>query len=113
MLEAVWVLSNSTNHGSKDVIALLIKNEILRLFSSSIDSQDDICVEISLEGIHNILVCGKENFVNEDDENLLLIEFENQGCLPKVEKLQKHRNHDIYLKAMKILEGFYDLDTAL
>jgi len=53
----------------------------MKLLSTVLDSADDQCVELCLEALNNILQCGKVHYTNEDDENIFLLEFENQGCL--------------------------------
>ena len=78
-----------------------------------LDSTDDMTVQITLEALFNLMTFGSDNFVNEQDENQLVVLFEEQNCLPKVEKLQKHRDHDVYTKALQILETFYDLEDAI
>ena len=43
----------------------------------------------------------------------MLVIFEENGCLEKVDKLQNHRDHDVYAKALKILENFYELKDTV
>jgi hypothetical protein len=51
--------------------------------------QDARVLAVALEGIANILKCGKENYT-ENGDNLFALKLEEEGCLDKLEPLQYH-----------------------
>ncbi len=48
------------------------------------------------------------NFVEIFRENIFLNRFESAGGIAKLEGLQTHKSEDIYNKAIKILENFFE-----
>lgn len=51
---------------------------------------------VALEGLENILECGRKHFTNENGENKFAVALEVEGCLDELEQLQAHPNHQIY-----------------
>ena len=49
---------------------------------------DNKALIVAIEGIGNILKCGKQHFLNENGENLFCLELEFVGGLDKLENLQ-------------------------
>jgi importin subunit alpha-1 len=71
---------------------------------------DNKALIVAIEGIANILKCGKQHFLNENGENLFCLELELVGGLDKLENLQMHKNHEIYDKAIKLLEEYFNTE---
>jgi len=86
--------------GILDCLGTLVKEE---------DENADM-IKIGLEGLENMLRQGKEIASQEGTENLLLIEMESKGVITRIEKLQEHKNSDIYEKALAIIEEHYVLE---
>lgn len=69
--------------------------------------QEARILAVALEGLENILRSGQEHFVKLGQENKFALVLENDGGLELIEQLQMHPNHQIYNRALKILEEYY------
>lgn len=67
---------------------------------------DPRIVTVCLEGLQNILKIGEEE-KDADGVNKFGQLVEEADGLDKIENLQSHDNHDIYDKAVKILEAYW------
>jgi len=110
--EAGWILSNATSNADKDQIKKMVKLGILDCLGTLVKEEDENAdmIKIGLEGLENMLRQGKEIASQEGTENLLLIEMESKGVITRIEKLQEHKNSDIYEKALAIIEEHYVLE---
>ena len=61
---------------------------------------------VALEGIENVLKAGGEH-VKVSGSNQFATILEQEGGLDKLEPLQMHPNHQIYERALKILEDYF------
>jgi hypothetical protein len=111
--EAAWVLSNATNHGVPDQLLKMLQCGLLDCFTTLLDSEDSKTVIVVLEGLNNILNCGAQIAIQHRSENPFLIELEEKGAVPKIEKLQEHPSHEVYQKSLKILENHFELEDVL
>ena len=64
-----------------------------------------------MEGIENILKFGKEHFIGKEGENLFAVELEACGGVDNLEELQLHKNHEVYDRAVRMLETYYNLEV--
>lgn len=62
---------------------------------------------VALEGLDNILKAGENHFTKMGYPNRFALVLENEGGLELIEQLQIHPNHQIYQRALKILENYY------
>lgn len=108
--EAAWVLSNATSQGSPQDIHKMIEKGLLETFVELLDSDDVKCVQVVLESLNNILKKGKDA---QGGKNLYKEKLEQLNAVHKIEKLQTHQNEDVYLKALKILENFFEIDNII
>lgn len=69
--------------------------------------QEARILAVALEGLENILRSGQEYSVKLGKENKFTLVLENEGGIELIEQLQMHPNHQIYNRALKILEEFY------
>jgi len=111
--EAAWVLSNATNHGTAEQVNSLVENGVIDCFVGLLDCPDSKTVIVVLEGINNILTMGAEVAKQFRRENPFLAELETKGAVPKIEKLQEHPSHEVYTKALKILENHFELEDVI
>ena len=78
---------------------------------------DPRIVTVCLEGLENILKVGEaeKNLGASGDVNLYAQMIDDAEGLEKIENLQSHDNHEIYEKAVKILETYWleEEDEAL
>jgi len=112
--EAAWILSNATKNSNPEQIARMVEFHVLDCFVSLLDAEDAKTVEVVLEGLNNILNWGAV-LANQTrgSDNLFLIELENKGGVKKIEDLQTHPNNEVYLKALRILENHFELESLL
>ena len=62
---------------------------------------------VALEGLDNVLKSGQQHFIQHGQENRFGLILENEGGLELIEQLQMHPNHQIYDRALKILENYF------
>jgi len=112
--EASWILSNATKNSNPEQIARMVQSGVLDCFVALLDGEDAKTTEVVLEGLNNILNWGAV-LANQQksSENFFLIELENKGGVKKIEDLQTHPNNEVYLKALKILENHFELESLL
>lgn len=112
--EAVWILSNATKSCRPEQVELMIHQGVMECMIRLLDVEDAKTVEVILEGLSNILDWGAviANRTGSKD-NAFLVELENKGAVAKIEKLQTHPQHEVYQKALKILENHFELENAL
>uniref|UniRef100_A0A061QX28 Importin subunit alpha n=1 Tax=Tetraselmis sp. GSL018 TaxID=582737 RepID=A0A061QX28_9CHLO len=112
--EAAWAISNATSGGTHDQIKVLVQHGCIKPLCDLLIVNDTRIVTVALEGLENILKVGEsikeQGLAASNPFGDLLDEAEG---LDKIEGLQNHENQDIYEKAIKILETFFDVDEGL
>ncbi|XP_021734485.1 importin subunit alpha-4-like [Chenopodium quinoa] len=107
--EAAWAISNATSGGSPDQIRFLVTQGCIKPLCDLLICPDPRIVTVCLEGLENILKVGeadKEMGMNGGVNIYAQMIDECEG-LDKIENLQTHDNHDIYEKAVKVLEKYW------
>lgn len=116
--EAAWAISNATSGGSPQQIKSLVQQGCVRPLCDLLTVNDAKIITVALEGLENILKVGDAEAKESGMGSNQMAEFidEAEGLL-KIEALQQHENHEIYEKAVKILENYFgveeDEDAAL
>ncbi|PRP82632.1 hypothetical protein PROFUN_09743 [Planoprotostelium fungivorum] len=109
--EAAWAISNATSGGSPEQIDYLVQQGCIRPLCDLLVCPDPRIVTVALEGLENILKVGeKEEMIAEHGNNKYAQAIEEADGLDKIEALQKLPNQDIYERAMKILEKFFQAE---
>ncbi|OMP09363.1 Armadillo [Corchorus olitorius] len=107
--EAAWAISNATSGGSHEQIQFLVSQGCIKPLCDLLICPDPRIVTVCLEGLENILKVGeadKEMGMNSGINVYAQMIDECDG-LDKIENLQTHDNHEIYEKAVKILERYW------
>nr|GME14208.1 importin subunit alpha [Ipomoea batatas] len=104
--EAAWAFSNATSGGSPAQIKFLVSQGCIKPLCDLLACPDPRIVTVCLEGLQNILKIGEEE-KDADGVNKFGQLVEEADGLDKIENLQSHDNHDIYDKAVKILEAYW------
>ncbi|XP_047340736.1 importin subunit alpha-4-like [Impatiens glandulifera] len=110
--EAAWAISNATSGGSPEQIRYLTSQGCIKPLCDLLICPDPRIVTVCLEGLENILKVGeadKEAGMN-DGINIYAQMIDECDGLEKIENLQTHDNHEIYEKAVKILERYWAED---
>ncbi|KAI3826039.1 hypothetical protein L1987_00081 [Smallanthus sonchifolius] len=107
--EAAWAISNATSGGSSEQIKYVVSQGCIKPLCDLLVCPDSRIVTISLEGLENILKVGEveKNAGNNRDVNFYAQLIDDAEGLEKIEHLQSHDNHEIYEKAVKILETYW------
>ena len=113
MKECLWIFSNASNRSSILQTEKMVDAGVLKCFCSFLTSPDPKILEIVLDGITNILLCGGRMANDVGGENRYLLLFEAENALKEVERLQTHESYFVYTKALRILETFYDIEDAI
>ena len=90
----------------------MMKAGVMEAFISMLDSDDSKTVAVILEALNNILTTGAQ-FVEKLGKNIFLDYLDAKGGTQKIEKLQEHPNDEVYSKALKLLENFFEVDDIL
>nr|GLL30606.1 hypothetical protein DM860_011857 [Ipomoea trifida] len=104
--EAAWAISNATSGGSPAQIKFLVSQGCIKPLCDLLACPDPRIVTVCLEGLQNILKIGEAE-KDADGVNKFGQLIEEADGLDKLENLQSHDNHDIYDKAVKILEAYW------
>jgi importin subunit alpha-1 len=106
--EAAWAISNATSGGSPEQIKYLVTQGCIKPLCDLLSASDARIITVALEGLENILKVGeKEAKEHGGVANPYATHIEEAEGLDKVEQLQHHHNHEIYEKAVKILETYF------
>ncbi|KAK3027742.1 hypothetical protein RJ639_042482 [Escallonia herrerae] len=115
--EAAWAISNATSGGTHDQIKYLVNQGCIKPLCDLLVCPDPRIVTVCLEGLENILKVGEaeKNMGNSGDVNYFAQLVDDAEGLEKIENLQSHDNNEIYEKAVKILETYWqeEEDEAL
>lgn len=105
--EAVWAVSNSTASASFSQFASLVDRGIIKALVQTLKMTEPRVLAVALEGLDNILKSGEEHFKRSGQENRFCVVLENEGGIELIEALQMHPNHQIYQRALKLLENYF------
>ncbi|KAG9157206.1 hypothetical protein Leryth_004881 [Lithospermum erythrorhizon] len=107
--EAAWAVSNATSGGTHDQIKFFVSQGCIQPLCDLLVCPDPRIVTVSLEGLENILKVGEaeKNAGNSGDVNVYAQMIDDAEGLEKIETLQSHDNNEIYEKAVKILETYW------
>lgn len=105
--EAAWAISNATSGGSPEQIRYLVECQCIKPLCDLLTASDARVITVALEGLENILKVGENDAHNTNGINKFATLVEEAEGLDKIEILQRHHNHDIYEKAVKILENYF------
>lgn len=107
--EAAWAISNATSGGTHDQIMYLVSQGCIKPLCDLLSCPDPRIVTVCLEGLENILKIGEVEkcLGNTGGVNYYAQLVDEAEGLEKIENLQSHDNHEIYEKAVKILESYW------
>ncbi|XP_021686766.2 importin subunit alpha-4 [Hevea brasiliensis] len=106
--EASWAISNATSGGSREQIQHLVSQGCVKPLCDLLVCPDPRIVTVCLEGLENILKIGEiEKESGNTTINIYAQIIDDCDGLDKIENLQSHDNHEIYEKAVKILERYW------
>ncbi|XP_027349499.1 importin subunit alpha-4-like [Abrus precatorius] len=108
--EAAWAICNATYIGSHEHIKFLVIQGCLKPLCDLLTCLDLNAVTLCLEGLENILKVGEadKEMGLHGGTNIYAEMVEEYGGLEKIERLQNHDNNEIYKRAVRILERFWD-----
>jgi len=107
--EAAWAISNATSGGKEAHIVYLVEQGVLPPLCELFIVQDVKIVLVALEAVENILKVGKAYASRHwGGQNKFVEALEECGGLDKLEEIQNHENDDVYQKALKMLQNYFD-----
>ena len=102
--EAAWAVTNLTSGGNINQLVSLCAAGAIKPMCDLLGTNDEKTVAVILDGIQNVLAAASK--VDEVEKVCLAIE-ECDG-LDKIEALQAHENEDLYKKALKIIDTYFN-----
>jgi len=97
--EAAWAISNLCM--SKEHVQKVVELGAIKPLCELLTASDPNLVSVVLSALESILQVSEENGLDYDER------LEDAEGLDKLEELQGHKNEDIYLKAVSILERYF------
>ena len=85
-MEAVWACSNATAIASPEQFMQLIDKGLFKALIECLKEDNHNTVTIAIEGVHNILRCGMEHFI-ESGLNKFAVLADELGILESLEIL--------------------------
>jgi hypothetical protein len=108
--EAAWAISNATSGGSPEQIRYLVSQGCIKPLCDLLTASDARIVTVALEGLENILKVGEKDAREGNGVNLFATAIDQADGVEKIDSLQHHHNIDIYDKAFKILETYFNVE---
>ncbi|KAL6532544.1 hypothetical protein OROGR_014514 [Orobanche gracilis] len=105
--EAAWAISNATSGGTNEQIMYLVNQNCIKPLCDLLSSPDPRIVTVCLEGLDNILKVGETEKGSTGNVNYFAQLIDEAEGLDKIENLQSHDNNEIYEKAVKMLEAYW------
>jgi importin subunit alpha-1 len=90
----------------------MAERQALTALTAVLANPDSKTLIVALEGIENFLKVGKLHFPDEKGENQFAIMLEYCGGVDRIEALQTHKNHEVYERALRLLETYFSLDSG-
>lgn len=102
--EAAWCINNLSLSGKREQIAYVLEQGVLQPFCELLTVEDPQIMVVVLDGISNILKMASSNY-----EDLLSVTSQIEECngLDLIERLQSHRNEEIYKLAFDIIDKYF------
>lgn len=107
--EAIWAVCNLTSIEKKELMEVIIQQQIIEIICECLKSKDAKYLAVSLEAFGNLLSFGKKYSPN--GENFVVKRAEMLGMIDYLEKLQFHPVEIVYEKMIKILETYFDVEN--
>jgi hypothetical protein len=112
--EAAWALSNAATSGDDDQKRTMATEGVIQALCDMFNCDDAKIIQISLEGVENILKVGKADAEMKGlDENSYTDIVEECQGLDKLEALQHSDNLEIYKKAQEMIQEYFPPDTEV
>ncbi|KAF4732647.1 hypothetical protein FOZ62_002044 [Perkinsus olseni] len=110
--EAAWTVCNLCSGGSPEQVKYLVdKYPTMAALSSILDIKDTKMVQVALEAFEGILRTGAyEQDKRDSSTNHYVEALEECGALTKIEELQQDESEDVYIRAVRILENYCDVE---
>jgi hypothetical protein len=99
--EAAWAVSNFTVGGTPEQVTYLVQQGAVEALCQLLDCKDTTTTQVILDGLANILKMAGANY------EVIATQIEEADGLEKIEKLQHHKNQDIYRLAYKIIDKYF------
>lgn len=99
--EAAWVVCNIASGGTKEHIHRLVENGAFQPVCDLLSVGEARVLLLALEALENILKAGASANI---DYTQLVDEVDG---ISKLELLQEHENHEVYEKAVRIIEKYF------
>jgi len=106
--EAAWAISNATSGGTTEQIRYLVSQGCIKPLCDLLSCSDARIISVALEGLENILKVGSMDAKTAGVANSYASYIEAAEGLDKLEALQNHQNNDIYEKAVRIIEDYFN-----
>ncbi len=104
--EAAWAISNATSGGTPEQLRYLLSQNCIPPLCELLTCADVRIIVVALEALENLLKVGQQDAAKYG-QNKVATFIEDAGGLDKIEGLQSHPNHEIYEKAVKLLEIYF------
>eukprot|EP00696_Hemimastix_kukwesjijk_P013647 gnl/Hemi2/27091_TR9099_c0_g1_i1.p1 gnl/Hemi2/27091_TR9099_c0_g1~~gnl/Hemi2/27091_TR9099_c0_g1_i1.p1 ORF type:complete len:494 (-),score=160.48 gnl/Hemi2/27091_TR9099_c0_g1_i1:295-1776(-) len=109
--EAAWAISNATSGGSPEQIKYLVEQGAIPRLCDLLKTPDVKIITVALEALENILRVGeREKQALNLDVNPYVQYIHVAEGVQKIEDLQEHTSHQIYVRAEKIIDKYFGVE---
>lgn len=108
--EAAWAISNATTWRVPEHIHVIVQFGAIRPLCDLLKVDDPKIIMVALDALENILAVG-EVLSQKYGKNPYTDPVEEAEGLDSMEQLQNHANEEIYNKALKVLESYFQVES--
>jgi len=109
--EALWTVANAALGGAEQ-ISVLVDMGVLQALVEGLGIQDPSLVSSIMDALESVLKKGAAYAEAEGGENCYCNIIEECGGLNKLEELQDDENEEVYSKAVRILEWYFEVENV-
>lgn len=111
--EAIWSVCNVTSKGRTQEKEMLLRNGVLQMFSFNLQMDSDVdVIKTILEALKNLLNL-EDHELNSNSDHPLFFHCQEAGIFDKLEGLLEHHVHNVYTRALEIIELYFETEDNL
>lgn len=105
--EAIWAITNATSGGDEGQLKRILVLNGLEMFCDALSMDDPKVLIVAMTGLENLLKYGELWLGHDGDSNPIATAVEANGGLDQIEQLQSHPNHEVYKRALGMIEKHF------
>lgn len=107
--EAIWILTNLANVVETSLLKYVITAELMNLLPELLKIENESILSVALQFMLNLLKLAK---IGYGDNNIVVKQMIELGCLNQLESLQLHKNQIVYRRVNELIENYFAQDCV-